>query len=99
MKTPEDNPQGITHRIINGIYCKCLDTGCPDFQRAKENRELVTKHFTPEIDRWWNWMERSRDATRHRNRLPPTIPVGKLSIISEVDLKAYILWELSKEET
>lgn len=35
--------QHITRRTINGLTYFCTDTGCPDFDRAAENREII-KH-------------------------------------------------------
>lgn len=97
MQEPQDNPQGTTYRILNGIPCKCVDIGCPDFKRAEENRELIANP-PASVTKWWRWMERSRDAVIHHNRMPPSIPVGILPIAQEVDMREYILWEQSKEE-
>jgi len=99
MKPTQEVPQGITYRTINKVYCKCLDIGCPDFKRAEENRHLVSIGFSPEVERWWKWMERSRDALKHRNRMHRRIHIGQIPVVSKEDLVEYILWEQSKEET
>ena len=35
-------------RIINGRRCRCTDTGCPDFDQARENRFYIAHRLDTE---------------------------------------------------
>ena len=37
----------ITYRMIDGVPCRCLDTGADDFEQAEQNRYIIAnKLFT-----------------------------------------------------
>lgn len=63
--------QGYRHIKVDGLWCKALDIGCPDFEAAEQNR--LRQHAT---NQWWEDMEHLRDETKQGGKLPAAVPVN-----------------------
>lgn len=60
-----------TYRYIDGTLYACQDVGCPDLERARQNRIIISnKLFTS----WWIEMEAALDRTPKWADLPDSIP-------------------------
>ncbi len=57
----------ITRRQIDGIWYLCRDTGCQDFQAAKENRARISQGFALE---YWHRLEQVLEELSPRQNLP-----------------------------
>jgi hypothetical protein len=66
----------VTAVKVDDLWYRCLDVGCPDFDRAAENRRMLTtglhKNGT-DINSWWRLMEHARNQAGE-GPLPSWVP-------------------------
>jgi len=61
--------------IINGLPYIARDIGCPDFSRARLNREIVKKKLFIE---WWQAMESALSRTPKGAPFPSIVRIGRI---------------------
>jgi hypothetical protein len=67
------------YRLINGNLCRCYDIGCPDFERAAQNRKMVKdKRYTY----GYTQAEVAVTKTPLGQALASWIPTGELPFIA-----------------
>lgn len=69
--------QRVTLRLIEGVWYECFDVGCPDFDRAEVNREMLRTGHHPngsDINVWWRRMEAAIAGTPLALPLPKGVP-------------------------
>ena len=76
----------ITYRVIDGCLYRCQDIGCPDFDRAERNREMVKNG---ERTLGYLVVEMCLSATPLTRRLPSWVPQGELPIVNKKDWQQY----------
>lgn len=74
--------EGETIRTINGVRCRCQDVGCPDFERARRNRERIANKQSVSA---YLAIEGALRATPRGRALPAWIPLGDLPVVSKED--------------
>jgi hypothetical protein len=73
-----------TKRIISGVKYYCLDIGCPDFDQAKRNREMVASG-----DKVAGYIE-IEEAVEHTpldQPMPKKVTLGEIPYITNNELK------------
>jgi len=62
---------GETLRRIEGIWYRCFDVGCPNFEEARNNR---ANQWNPAILRWWE--NKYEKALEEGDELPEGMSYG-----------------------
>ena len=78
--------QRITHRTIDGVLYRCVDTGCDDLERAKRNRLIVSEGL---FTTFYQMMEASLSRTPLGTKIAKWIPLGNLPEVSRQDWRQY----------